>query len=348
MTRVTKGAAVNILCIGGTGLISRAVVFEALAEGHDVWVMNRGRSTLESHVGAHRTLIADASNETQVRQARGDLHFDVVIQWTVFVASQVELDIRLYRDVAQYVFISSASAYQKPPAHWLVRETTPLVNPYWQYARDKIACEEVLRRAHATTGFAATIVRPSLTYGDSQIPVAIGSWTRPYTIVERMRRGAPILVPGDGTSLWTLTHNSDFARGLVGLLGRAEAIGEVFHVTSDEALTWNQIYREVGVAAGVEPTLLHVPSDALVAANPELEGTLWGDKVNSTVFDNSKLRRFVPDFRARVPFAEGIRDTLKWFDADSSRRGIDEDANRLWDHLAAIYIDALERARQHP
>jgi nucleoside-diphosphate-sugar epimerase len=338
----------NILCVGGTGLISSAVVIEALAVGHDVWVLHRGRSTLGSPAGAHRTLIADGSNETQVRQAMRDLHFDVVIQWTAFGPAQVELDLRLYADVAQYVFISSASVYQKPPAHWLITESTPAENPYWQYARDKIACEEVLGRAHATTGFAATIVRPSLTYGDSQIPVAIGSWARPFTIIERMRRGAPILVPGDGTSLWTLTHNSDFARGLVGLLGRREAIGETFHITSDEALTWNQIYRHVGAAAGVEPSLLHVPSDALVAANPELEGTLWGDKVNSSVFDNTKLRRLVPDFHARVPFALGIRDTVKWFDADASRRMIDEDANRLWDRLAGIYLDALAHAAQRP
>jgi nucleoside-diphosphate-sugar epimerase len=338
----------NILCVGGTGLISSAVVLEAVAEGHDVWVLHRGRSTLESPAGPHRTLIADGSNETQVRQAMRDLHFDAVIQWTAFVPAQVELDLRLYADVAQYVFISSASVYQKPPAHWLITESTPAENPYWQYARDKIACEEVLGRAHATTGFAATIVRPSLTYGDSQIPVAIGSWARPFTIIERMRRAAPILVPGDGTSLWTLTHNSDFARGLVGLLGRREAIGETFHITSDEALTWNQIYRHVGAAAGVEPSLLHVPSDALVAAAPELEGTLWGDKVNSSVFDNTKLRRLVPDFHARVPFAQGIRDTVKWFDADASRRMIDEDANRLWDRLAAIYLDALAQAAQRP
>lgn len=336
----------NVLIVGGTGLISSACVLEAMSAGHDVWVLNRGVSLLENHVDANHTLIADALNETQVRAALGDRHFDVVIQWTAYVPSHVELDLRLFSDVAQYIFISSASAYQKPPAHWLITEATPLENPFWQYSRDKIACEEVLMRAHATTGFPVTIIRPSLTYGNSQIPVAIGSWTKPYTIVDRMRRGAKILVPGDGTSLWTLTHNTDFARGLVPLFGCAEAIGEAFHITSDEALTWNQIYHLVGAAAGVEPDLLHVPSDALVVADPELMGSLWGDKVNSAVFDNAKLRRLVPDFHAKVPFAQGIRDTVNWFDGDASRRAIDGDANHLWDRLAAIYTDALDKAAQ--
>jgi nucleoside-diphosphate-sugar epimerase len=336
----------NVLFVGGTGLISSACVLEAMSAGHDVWVLNRGVSLLENHVDANHTLTADALNETQVRAALGDRHFDVVIQWTAYVPSHVELDLRLFSDVAQYIFISSASAYQKPPAHWLITEATPLENPFWQYSRDKIACEEVLMRAHATTGFPVTIIRPSLTYGNSQIPVAIGSWTKPYTIVDRMRRGAKILVPGDGTSLWTLTHNTDFARGLVPLFGCAEAIGEAFHITSDEALTWNQIYLLVGDAAGVEPDLLHVPSDALVAADPELMGSLWGDKVNSAVFDNAKLRRLIPDFHAEVPFAYGIRDTVNWFDGDPSRRTIDDDANHLWDRLAAIYTDALDKAAQ--
>ncbi|HEY5302879.1 MAG TPA: NAD-dependent epimerase/dehydratase family protein [Acidimicrobiales bacterium] len=334
----------NVLFVGGTGLISSACVLEAMSAGHDVWVLNRGVSLLENHVDANHTLIADATNETQVRAVLGDRHFDVVIQWTAYVPVQVELDLRLFSNVAQYIFISSASAYQKPPAHWLITEATPLENPFWQYSRDKIACEEVLMTAHATTGFPVTIIRPSLTYGDSQIPVAIGSWTKPYTIVDRMRRGAKILVPGDGTSLWTLTHNTDFARGLVPLFAVAEAIGEAFHITSDEALTWNQIYRLVGDAAGVEPDLVHIPSDALIAADSELLGSLWGDKVNTAVFDNAKLRRLVPDFHAKVPFAQRIRETVKWFDHDASRRAIDDVANHLWDRLATIYTDALDIA----
>jgi nucleoside-diphosphate-sugar epimerase len=280
----------------------------------------------------------------QVREALGSRHFDVVVQWTAFVPRQVELDVRLYADVGQYIFISSASAYEKPPSHWLITERTPLKNPFWQYSRDKIACEELLARAFASTGFPMTIVRPSHTYGPSQIPVAIGSSSKPFTIIERMRRGAKIVVPGDGTSLWTLTHNSDFAKGFVPLFGRPEAIGEDFHITSDEALTWNQIYSLVGEAAGAEPDLLHVPTDGLIAADPELLGSLWGDKSHSAVFDNSKLRRLVPDFKAVVSFERGIRQTVEWFDSDPSRQEIDDDANVAWDRLAALYVESLSEA----
>jgi nucleoside-diphosphate-sugar epimerase len=337
----------EILFVGGTGIISTACVAAALEGGHEVSTLNRGLSRLPRQVSGERALIADASNEVQVREALGNRRFDVVIQWTAYVPAQVELDIRLYSDAGQYVFISSASAYEKPPAHWLVTESTPLRNPFWQYSRDKIACEEVLVRAHQTSGFPMTIIRPSLTYGLSQIPVSVGSWAKPFTIVERMRRGAKILVPGDGTSIWTITHNTDFARGLIPLLGRPAAIGEDFHITSDEALTWNQIYSLVGEAAGVEPDLLHVPSDGIVAADPEQLGTLWGDKVNSAVFDNSKLRSLVPDFKAVVPFAEGIRQTVEWFDGDPGRQQIDDQANASWDRLAAIYMEALAKAAQH-
>jgi len=238
----------------------------------------------------------------------------------------------------QYVFISSASAYQKPPEHYVVREgVTPLENPHWQYSRDKIACEQVIQ----DSGVPFTIVRPSLTYGYSQFPVCVGSWTKPWTIVDRMRRGAPILIPGDGTSLWVNTHHQDFAVGLVGLLGNPAAINEDFHITSDEVLTWNQIYAAVADAAGIPPRtfaqqVVHVPTDAFIAADREqFEGSLWGDKVHSTVFDNSKIKAAVSDFNAKIPFAEGIRETVAWFEADESRRGIEDDANDLWDRIAA-------------
>jgi nucleoside-diphosphate-sugar epimerase len=331
----------DILFIGGTGIISTACVTEALEAGHDVSVLNRGRSSLPSQVPDDRSFTADASNETEVREVLGNRRFDAVIQWTAYVPEQVELDLRLYADAGQYVFISSASAYEKPPTTWLITESTPLRNDFWQYSRDKIACEKVLQEAHQSIGFPMTIIRPSLTYGCSQIPLAIGSWAKPYTVVDRMRRGAKVLVPGDGTSIWTITHSSDLARGLIPLLGRAEAIGEDFHITSDEALTWNQIYSLVGKAAGVEPDILHVPSDGMVAADPDLLGTLWGDKINSSVFDNSKLRTLVPDFKAEVPFEEGIRETVEWFDAEPRRQEIDERANALWDRVAGVYSDAL-------
>jgi nucleoside-diphosphate-sugar epimerase len=223
----------------------------------------------------------------------------------------------------------------------MITESTPLVNPFWQYSRDKIACEELLVDAFEKDGFPATIIRPSLTYGLTQIPVVIGSWDRPFTIVDRMRRGKKIIVPGDGTSIWTITHNSDFAKGLVPLFGHPGAIGEDFHITSDEALTWNQIYQLVGTAAGVEPDILHVPSDGLVAADPDQLGNLWGDKAYSSVFDNAKLKALVPDFHANVPFGEGIARTVEWFDAHRHRQEIDDDANEGWDRVAEVYVEAL-------
>ena len=336
----------RVLFIGGTGIISSAGVAESLTRGHEVWTLNRGQSTLPRQVAPERALVADASAANEVRRVLAGLKFDVVVQWTAYVPQQVSLDVELYADAGQYVFISSASAYEKPPSKWPITESTPLINPYWQYARDKIACEDVLLRAHAATGFPVTIVRPSLTYGVSQIPVSMGSWEKPFTIVDRMRRGRRIIVPGDGTSAWTITHNTDFARGLVGLFAQSAAIGEAFHITSDEVLTWNRIYSLVGVAAGVEADLLHVPSDGIVAAEPGLAGTLWGDKINTAIFDNAKLRSLVPDFAARVNFAEGIAETVRWFDADPRRQAVDEASNALWDRIEVVYSDAMQKVRR--
>lgn len=276
-------------------------------------------------------------------RAVGGQEWDVVVQWLAYTPEHVQADLRVFAGrVGQYVFISSASAYQKPPAHWLITEETPLENPFWDYSRDKIGCEMLLRDQ---TEVPWTVVRPSLTYGPSQIPVCVGSWDKPFTIIDRMRRGAPVIVPGDGTSIWTITHNTDFARGFVGLLGRPEALSEAFHITSDEALTWNQIYQAVAAAAGVEAKLAHVPTEGLVAADDASLGNLWGDKAHSAVFDNSKLRSLVPDFQAEVLFAEGIRDSVAWFDADPARQGIDDDANELWDRICAVYGDALTAAK---
>ena len=333
----------KILFVGGTGIISSACVRRALDDGHEVWTLSRGGSSLPNQVG-ERALHADAADEDRAREVLRGHRFDAVLQWTAYGPEQIDKDLRLFADCGQYVFISSASAYQKPPRHWLTSERTPLENPFWQYSRDKIACEQRLMAAYEDSGFPVTIIRPSLTYGVSQIPVCIGSWEKPFTIVERMRRGAPILIPGDGTSLWTITHNTDLASGLIPLLGQPGAIGEDFHITSDEALTWNQIYAQLAAAVGVEIDVLHVPTDGLVAADPELLGTLWGDKVHSTVFDNSKLRSLVPDYQAVVPFAEGIAETVAWFDADPSRQDVDDDANALWDRVAGIYSRALVEA----
>ncbi|MGH2958823.1 MAG: NAD-dependent epimerase/dehydratase family protein [Solirubrobacterales bacterium] len=334
----------RILFVGGTGLISSACSIAAQAAGHELWLVTRGRSDLPASVPEDHVITADATNAEELRSALKDRSWDVVVQWIAFTPDQVVEDLETFADAGQYIFISSASVYEKPPSSWLITEQTPTVNPFWDYSQNKIACEEVLRGAHGATGFPMTIVRPTLTYGLSQIPVIVGSWDKPFTIVDRIRRGAKILVPGDGTAIWTLAHNTDFASGLIGLFGQDAAIGEDFHITSDEALTWNQIYALLGDAVGAEPDVLHIPTDALVAADPSQLGSLWGDKSHSAVFDNSKLRSIVPDFKPRTKFADGIRETIAWFDADPSRQAIDDDANALWDRLAAIYLDALRQA----
>jgi nucleoside-diphosphate-sugar epimerase len=269
------------------------------------------------------------------------LDFDAVVDWTAFVPADIERDVELFRGrTRQFVFISSASAYQKPPGDYRITENTPLVNPFWDYARNKIACEDRLMREYRERKFPATIVRPSLTYGPSQIPLCVGSWEHPFTVIDRMRKGKPIIVPGDGTSLWTVTWNADFAVGLVGLLGREDCLGEAFHITSDEVLTWNQIYQEAGRAAGVEPNLVHLPSEWIAAYDPPMRGSLLGDKAYSAVFDNSKIKRAVPEFSAKVFWAEGVRRAIAWHEADPARQTIDQSANRKWDAM----IDGLKRA----
>lgn len=341
----------KLLFVGGTGLISTACVQAALAAGHELWLLNRGRTAPPLDLAGAGTITADAQDPSSIRAALVGDHavdtFDAVVQWIGFSPAHVADDIETFRGCGQYVYISSASAYQKPPAHYLVREgVTPLDNPFWQYSRDKIASERLLADAHEGSGLPVTIVRPSFTYGLTQIPIPINSWTKPFTIVARMRRGAPVLIPGDGTSLWVNTHNSDFAAGLLGLLGNRAAIGRAVHITSDEVQTWNQIHADLAAAAGVDITdqVLHVPSDGLVAADPELEGGLWGDKSHSVVFDNSLLKELVPGFEAKVSFAEGIRRTVEWFDADPARQAIDADAERHWDAVASIYRRALAEA----
>jgi nucleoside-diphosphate-sugar epimerase len=285
------------------------------------------------------------TDEAAVAQALRGHQFDAVVDWIAFTPAHVERDIRLFRNcTSQYIFISSASAYQKPVGHYLITESTPLANPYWQYSRDKIACEDLLLREYRNSGFPITIVRPSLTYGDTQIVLAVNSWQKSYTVIDRMRRGKKVIVPGDGSSLWVVTHNSDFAKGLVGLLGHRQAIGHAFHITSDEVLTWDQLYSITARAAGVEPQLVHIASDFLGACLPDLVGSLTGDKSSSVVFDNSKIRRFVPDYCATVPYAEGIQRTIAWFDAAPQRRLVDEQEDAAWDKVIAAYEKGLRDA----
>jgi nucleoside-diphosphate-sugar epimerase len=267
-----------------------------------------------------------------------DHRFDAAVDWVAFTPEHIEQDIRVFTGLTrQFVFISSASAYQKPPSSYLITEDTPLANPRWQYSRDKIACEERLMLEFRERSFPATIIRPSLTYGLSQIPLVLGSWQHPWTMMDRMLRGLPVIVPGDGTSLWTVTWNGDFAKGLVGLLGREQLAGHAFHITSDEVLTWDAIYREAAHAVGVEPKIVHIASDWLVAKNLDFEGTLLGDKAHSAVFDNAKIKRFVPGFACTTPWAEGVRRSIAWFTEDPARRTIDEAHNQALDELIGAY-----------
>jgi nucleoside-diphosphate-sugar epimerase len=329
---------VRALFIGGTGFISTAVSRLAVAEGVELYLLNRWLRGVPPP-GTH-ALTADINRPEEVRAALRGLRFDVVVNWIAYAPGDIERDLSLFEGrVGQYVFISSSAAYQKPPAHYVITEETPLVNPFWDYARGKIACEERLTRAHAEEGFPATVVRPSHTY-ETNFPAAVGGGGT-YTLAARMRKGLPIIVHGDGTSLWTLTHSEDFARGLLGLLGKAEAVGQAFHITSDEVQTWEQIYRTIAEALGVEANVVYVPSDFIARAVPRLAGTLHGDKKWSAVFDNGKIKKFVPGFRAAVPFREGIRRTLAWFEADERRRRVDESLDEEMDLIVSSYAGRL-------
>lgn len=335
--RERKVAAVRVLFIGGTGSISAAVSRMAIARGLDLYLLNRGSRTAE--VPGGHTLTADVRRPDDVRAALAGREFDVVVDWIAFTPDDVERDLALLAGrVGHYVFVSSASAYLKPPPHYLVTESTPLGNPYWQYARDKIACEELLMRAFRQDGFPVTIVRPSMTY-DTNLPIALGGWGT-YTLADRLLSGRPIIVHGDGSSLWVVTHADDLARGLLGLLGDERAVGQAFHITSDEVLTWNEIYRGIAEALGVEAEIVHIPSDYIARMAPELSGSLLGDKTWSVVFDNSKVKAFVPEFEAAIPFRDGIRRTLAWFAADEERRSVDEGVNREMDRILAAFGEA--------
>jgi nucleoside-diphosphate-sugar epimerase len=267
--------------------------------------------------------------------------FDVVVDWIGFTPEQVQVDIEFFRGcTGQYIFISSASAYQTPPASLPVTESTVLDNPYWDYSRAKIACENLLVQAYRETKFPVTIVRPSHTYDQTMLPVHGG-----YTVIDRMRKGKKVIVHGDGTSLWVLTHHADFAKGFVGLLGNPHAIGEAFHITSDETLTWNQIYEILADAAGVQARLVHVPSECIAAYDPEWGAGLLGDKAHSMIFDNTKIKRVVPGFNATIPFSQGAREILAWFDADPSRQVVDDKLDRLMDRIISAYESILPGTR---
>jgi len=335
----------RILFIGGTGIISTACARLAIERGFDLTLLNRGR---RGGITGAKTVVADVADTAEASRALRDATWDAVVDFISFTPADIEARLALLRGrTQQFIFISSASVYQRPVTHYFVTESTPLANPFWQYSRDKIACEDRLARALREEDFPAVIVRPSYTYDETVIPVAINSWERPYTVVDRLRRGAPVIVPGDGTSLWTNTHNSDFAKGLVGLLGHQSATGHAFHITSDEVLTWNQIYEAVAEAAGVShPNLIHIASDFITACFPEKAGGLHGDKATSVVLDNTKIKRFVPGYVATTRFRDGIRASIAWYDADPARRIVDEELDRKWDRLIGAYGRGLDAAKR--
>jgi nucleoside-diphosphate-sugar epimerase len=324
-------SSLSALFIGGTGTISHAVSQLAVDRGIDLTILNRGETSLRPVPDGAELLRGDVRDTASLRSALGEREFDVVVDFVGFTTDQVQADVDFFSGrTGQYVYISSASAYQKPVGRLPIVESTPLTNPFWQYSRDKIACENLLVAAYRQTGFPMTIVRPSHTYDATSLPLN-GGWT----VIDRLRRGAPVVLHGDGTSLWVLTHARDFARAFVGLLGHPQAVGDSFHITSDQVLTWNQIAETLARAAGVEADIVHVTSDAIAAASPEMGPGHLGDRSHSVIFDNSKVKALVPGYVATTTFAEGAREILDWYDAHPERQVVDPDVDALFDRLVA-------------
>lgn len=325
----------NVLFIGGTGVISSACTQLALDQGLDITLLNRGQSPRPVSPGA-RVLHGDIY-DPGIAEVLAGYTWDAVVDWIAFTPEHVQRDIELFRGrTGQYIFISSASAYQTPPASLPVTESTLLDNPYWQYSRDKIACEELLVRVYREEKFPMTIVRPSHTYDATKVPLFGG-----YTSLHRLKQGKKVVVYGDGTSLWTLTHHKDFAKGFVPLLGNARAIGEAVHITSDEWLNWNQIYTIMAQALGVTPHLVHVPADLIAAFDAELGAGVLGDKSTSMIFDNSKIKRLAPGFACTIPFSRGAREIVAWYAADPARQVVDKRLDALMERIIAAAESAF-------
>lgn len=336
------------LFIGGTGTISTAIV-RRLAEDPqwEVWLLNRGSHKNSVPEGVHQ-IIADIHNEANAAEKIRDLSFDTVCEFIGFRQEDVERDYRLFKDkTRQYIFTSSASAYNKPAANYVITEGTTLANPYWEYSRNKIACEEFLMKKYREEGFPVTIVRPSHTYDEKHIPLGVHGKNGFWQVIKRMIDGKPVIIQGDGSSLWTLTFNKDFAIGYIGLMGNRHAIGEAFQITGDETLTWDQIYATIADALGVELKAYHVASDFLAAVGKpydfDFEGSLIGDKSTSVVFDNSKLKQLVPDMRTTIPYHRGVRIALDYIlsHPDECQK---EDPE--FDEWCDKVIDAQETARR--
>ena len=328
----------KVLFIGGTGNISSASSRLAIKKGIDLYHLNRGRSTVQ--ISGVKALVGDINKPNElIELANHD--WDVVVNWIAFTPEDIERDIALFRGkTKQYIFISSASCYQTPLSYPIITESTPLYNNLWDYSNEKIKCEDRLMSAYREDGFPITIVRPSLTY-DTVIPIAIGGFIE-YTTADRILKGKEIIIHGDGTSLWTVTHSDDFARGFIGLLGLTQTIGHAFHITSDEILSWNTIYRILAESLGQEAKIVHIASDFICKIEPSFTGTLLADKAESVIFDNTKIKTFVPSFKATIPFALGIKRTLKWLDENPDRKFINPESTEKIERVLKKYHSLYE------
>jgi nucleoside-diphosphate-sugar epimerase len=323
----------KVLFIGGTGVISSACTELALKKGIDLYHLNRGKSDKSTSLPKNKQLIADIHNGAAVQHALGTHIFDSVVDWISFVPDDLINKLLLFKDkTKQFVFISSASAYQTPPLKLPVTEETPLHNPFWQYSRDKAACESLLKKEAQKYGFSYTLVRPSHTYDNTLIPLLGG-----YTALHRIKNDQPVVVFGEGTSIWTLTHNSDFAKGLVGLLGNKKALNETFHITSDEWLTWNSIFNIMGEALGKKPKLIHVPSQVIARYHKAIGDGLLGDKSHSMLFDNTKIKSVVPEFACEIPFESGAKKIVNYYESHPDKQIIDTELNKMFDQIIKDY-----------
>ena len=337
----------KVLFIGGTGTISTAIV-KKLAEdpNWEVWLLNRGNRSDVVPEGVHQ-IVADIYDEADVEEKLGDLKFDVVSEFIGFTVDRVEGDYRLFKDrTRQYMYISSASAYNKPARSYVITEGTTLANPHWEYSRNKIACEEFLMKKYREEGFPVTIIRPSHTYDERNVPLGVHGKKGFYQVIKRMQEGKPVIIQGDGTSLWTVTFNKDFATGYIGLMGNPHAIGEAFQITGDETLTWNQIYETIAEALGVELKAYHISSEYLSAVGDkygfDFEGSLIGDKAASVVFDNSKLKRAVPDMKTTIRFDQGVRIALDYVLSHPECQVEDPEFDEWCDRV----IEAVEKSKE--
>lgn len=327
----------RVLMIGGTGNISAECVAEAVRQGLDASVVTRGNHPVAA--GAI-SLVRDVADRSALADITGATHYDAVVDFLCYQPETAAASVAACAGrVGQYVFISSASVYQKPPRSHVISEATPRGNPFWGYARDKIACEDIFLEAWRHSGFPATIVRPSHTYGHTWIPTAFVSGD--FSVAARMLAGKPIVVPGDGQALWTITHARDFAVGLTGILGKPGTAGEAFTIAGDEALTWDEIHEAVAFALGVAPRIVHVPSEFIAAVDPAMGERLLGDKAYSSVFDCSKVKRIVPGFGTSIPFAQGIKESVAWRLADPSRMAVQGDMDARIERILAAWNTAL-------